>query len=204
MNIPKASRLKGIFCLRKQSWPTGGIAGCRVQWMMLLISLRQSGDTEALPDAAHELVADVAVGLKPLVAAAFGDRRVGRRPVFDLGSDRAGQFERLVMGLRRQRDDEIEVEALPSPRAPRTSSVGGRRYRGRSLPWRPPQTDRARPCARRPSPHRSSARTGASSAPPPSASAPRSARRRTAPPAGVRRERAPPRLTLSNEARRSV
>ena len=54
------------------------------------------------------------------------------------------------MRLRRQRDDQVEVEPFPDPRAPRRSSAGAWRCRCRSPPSRRPRRDRARPCARRP------------------------------------------------------
>src|SRR5580693_7830780 len=67
---------------------------------------------EALAYPVEQLVADGTVGLELLLAAAFGVGRVGRRPIFDLDRAGAGEFERPVMRLRRERDDEIEVETF--------------------------------------------------------------------------------------------
>ena len=39
--------------------------------------------------------------------------RIGGRPIFDVGRERAGQLERLVVRLGRERDDQVEVEPLP-------------------------------------------------------------------------------------------
>jgi hypothetical protein len=51
--------------------------------------------------------------LQLLFAVALGAGGVVGRPVFDIGGERAGQFQRLVMRLGRQRDDEVEIQALP-------------------------------------------------------------------------------------------
>src|ERR1700756_2501537 len=68
---------------------------------------------EALADAHRESVADLAIGVELLLAAAIGVGRIMRRPVFDVGRERARQVQRLVVGLRRERDDEVEIEPLP-------------------------------------------------------------------------------------------
>src|SRR5215472_16355030 len=62
-------------------------------------------ETEPLLDARHQHLAHRAVGVEPLLTAALGVGRVGRRPVFDFRRDRAREVERLVMRLRRERDD---------------------------------------------------------------------------------------------------
>src|SRR5580704_17660240 len=67
---------------------------------------------EALPDPPHELLADLAIRIEPLLAVPLDDGGIGGRPVFDLEGERAGEVERLMVGFRRQRDDEIEVEAF--------------------------------------------------------------------------------------------
>ena len=48
-----------------------------------------------------------------LEAKIFGAGRIVGRPVFDVGRHRAGQFQRLVVRLRRQRDDEVEIQPFP-------------------------------------------------------------------------------------------
>src|ERR1700750_1481564 len=65
---------------------------------------------KALADAQEQRVAELAIGGELLLAAAMGRGRVHRGPVFDLGGERARQLQRLVMRLRRQRDDEVEIE----------------------------------------------------------------------------------------------
>src|ERR1700722_14695142 len=65
---------------------------------------------KALPDTLHELVADFPIGVEPLRAASFNDGRIRRRPILHVDAAGAGQFQRPVMRLRRQRDDEIEIE----------------------------------------------------------------------------------------------
>jgi hypothetical protein len=77
-----------------------------------LLFIARGYGAEALPDPAHQLVADVAIGVEPLLAVTLGDGGIGGRPVFDVEGERAGEVERLVVGLRRERDDEIEVEAF--------------------------------------------------------------------------------------------
>ena len=65
------------------------------------------------PKRCHDtlkLVAHLAIGVERLLAVAFHLGRIRRRPIFHIGRERAGQFQRLVMRLRRERDDEIEVE----------------------------------------------------------------------------------------------
>src|SRR5262249_21226291 len=57
---------------------------------------------EPIANALHQLIANRAIGVEPLLAAAFGAGRVDRGPVFDVGGDRPRQVERLVMRLRRQ------------------------------------------------------------------------------------------------------
>src|SRR6185437_2421778 len=68
---------------------------------------------KALADSHQKLIADLAIGGELLLAAAIGAGRIKRRPVFDLGGERPRQFQRLVMRLRRKRDDQVEVEAFP-------------------------------------------------------------------------------------------
>src|SRR2546421_7793975 len=48
---------------------------------------------ETLPDAPRELIAHRAVGIHALLARPFGRRRIGGRPVLDIGRDRARQLQ---------------------------------------------------------------------------------------------------------------
>ena len=59
-----------------------------------------------------QVVPDGAIGVEPLVAGAF--RRPWGRWSANIRSGRggAGQFHRLVLGFRRQRDDQIEGTVL--------------------------------------------------------------------------------------------
>src|SRR5208283_5925627 len=75
--------------------------------------IARSGPRKALADAREQLVAHLAVGIEPLLAAPFDIARIRRRPILDIDAAGAGEFQRPVMGLRRQRDDEIEIESLP-------------------------------------------------------------------------------------------
>jgi len=68
---------------------------------------------EALLDSPLQHVAHLAVGVQALLAAALRHRRIRRRPILDAGRERAGEIERLVVRLRRQRDDQVEIEPLP-------------------------------------------------------------------------------------------
>src|ERR1700733_1819492 len=68
---------------------------------------------ETLPDSGQKLVAHFAIGLQALLAAAFDGARVRRRPIFDIDGIGPRDFERAVMCLRRQRDDQIEIEPFP-------------------------------------------------------------------------------------------
>src|SRR6185295_17374352 len=68
---------------------------------------------EAFSDPLRELVAHLAVRIEALLARALDRGRIGSRPVFDIGPERAGYLERAVMRFRRERHDQVEVEALP-------------------------------------------------------------------------------------------
>src|SRR5450631_4909313 len=74
---------------------------------------RRPGPGKPLADAQRQLVADLAIGLQLLLAIALGAGGIVGRPVFHVGRERARQFQRLVMRLRRQRDDEVEIEPFP-------------------------------------------------------------------------------------------
>src|SRR3954452_2220569 len=82
-------------------------------WLRACLPARRAAFGEALADAREQAVADVAVGLQLLLAAAFGDGGILRRPVFDIRGDGVGQFQRLVMRFGRKRNDQVEVEAFP-------------------------------------------------------------------------------------------
>src|ERR1700679_472522 len=71
-------------------------------------SVRRPVHRKAAPDARHQFIAGGAVGVQPLVAGAFGERRVGGRPVFDDRGRRARQLHRLVVGFGREGDHEVE------------------------------------------------------------------------------------------------
>src|SRR6266851_8550796 len=62
------------------------------------------------PDPLQQLLANLAIRVHPLLAAAFDRRRIDGRPIFDLGGERTHELERLVVRLRRQRDDQVEIE----------------------------------------------------------------------------------------------
>ena len=64
-------------------------------------------------DSRQQLIAQLAIALKPLFTAAFDRSRIRSRPILDVDRERAGEFERAVMRLRRQRDDQVEIEPLP-------------------------------------------------------------------------------------------
>src|SRR4051794_26312408 len=77
------------------------------------LSARRPALGKALADARQQAVADVAVGLQLLLAAAFDAGRILGRPVFHVRGIGVGQFQRLVVRFGRQRDDQIEVQAFP-------------------------------------------------------------------------------------------
>src|ERR1700730_8149160 len=81
--------------------------------MIRLSTARGAGLRKAPADAHRQDVADFAIGLKLLLAIAVGSGRIMGWPVFDVGCKRPRQFQRLVMRLRRQRDDEVEIEPFP-------------------------------------------------------------------------------------------
>ncbi len=58
------------------------------------------------------MIADLAVALQNLLARSDCNRRIHRRPVDDIDRIRPGQLKCRMMGLRRQRDDQIEVIIL--------------------------------------------------------------------------------------------
>src|SRR5215475_12946756 len=63
---------------------------------------------EARLQAGQDLVARAPVGVEPDLARAFDRAGIRYRPVLDLDRHAAGEFQRLVVGLGRQRDDELE------------------------------------------------------------------------------------------------
>src|SRR5450755_5084071 len=74
---------------------------------------RRACARKSLANPHRQGVADLTIGLQLLLAIALGAGGIVGRPVFDVGRQRARQFQRLVMRLRRQRDDEVEVEPFP-------------------------------------------------------------------------------------------
>src|ERR1700691_1622020 len=67
---------------------------------------------KAFADVRQKLVADGAVSLEPLLATAFGNARIGCRPIFHIDPVGARDLERPVVGLGSERHDEIEIEPL--------------------------------------------------------------------------------------------
>src|SRR4051812_29672941 len=82
-------------------------------WYRACLPARRAALGKALADAQEQAVADVAVGLQLLLAAAFDTGRILGRPVFHVRGIGVGQFQRLVVRLRRQRDDQVEVQTFP-------------------------------------------------------------------------------------------
>jgi hypothetical protein len=71
-------------------------------------SLRRAAQAEPRFDALEELIANGAIGLQNLFAVARGGGGVDCRPIFHIDRHRACEFQRLVMGFRSQRHDEVE------------------------------------------------------------------------------------------------
>src|SRR5262245_30088714 len=71
------------------------------------------GAREPGPDARHELVAHGAVAVEALLAIALDASRIGGRPILDRGGKPVGEFERLVMSLGRERNDQVVVQTFP-------------------------------------------------------------------------------------------
>src|SRR5262245_45299948 len=63
---------------------------------------------EPLGDACGQLVAHLAIGGQAGLARTLHKRRVESRPILQLGGLAAGQLDRLMLGLGRQRDDQVE------------------------------------------------------------------------------------------------
>ncbi len=166
---------------------TSGIAALTTGAAHVRRLCADTADAQSAPlIRASKLVAHRAIGVEPLLAVALDVGRVGGRPVFDRGGDPVRELERLVVRLGRERDDQVEVEPVPDPRAPRRSSA-----RGSAMSM--PISSMAATANGSSSPLRTPAEAtierGAeqlrATAPPPSASAPHSARRQTARPAAV-------------------
>src|SRR5690242_19651759 len=92
--------------------PVASLATLPTRGRVRRLLIPPTSTTEPLADVPQKLVAHGAVGVEPLLAAAFDGGRVGRRPILDVGGDCACQFQRLVVRRRRQRDDEVEVQPL--------------------------------------------------------------------------------------------
>src|ERR1700724_123478 len=63
-------------------------------------------------DAFEETVAHRAIGIENALAGAFDGGWIHRRPINDIGGEGAGEFERLVMRLRRKGDDDVETRVF--------------------------------------------------------------------------------------------
>src|SRR3546814_8368186 len=70
------------------------------------LMLRLQVEGEALLDAPFQPVSHVAVGLQPGLAVALDEAGIEGVPELHLAGHGAGQLDRLVLRLRRQRDDE--------------------------------------------------------------------------------------------------
>src|SRR5262245_47716216 len=70
------------------------------------------GPRESRPDALHQLIAHRAIAIEALLAAAFDRGRIGGRPVLHVDRQGAGELERAVVRLRRERNDQVEIESL--------------------------------------------------------------------------------------------
>src|ERR1700684_1919691 len=68
---------------------------------------------EARADARKKLIAHLAIGIEPLLAAAFDGARIRGRPILGVDAAEPGEFERAVMCFGRKRDDEVEIQPLP-------------------------------------------------------------------------------------------
>src|SRR5215475_6134359 len=64
-------------------------------------------------NAQQKRIADLAISGKFLLPAAVDGGRVVGRPIFDISRKRPRQLQRLVVRLRRQRDDQVEIEPFP-------------------------------------------------------------------------------------------
>src|SRR5262249_11547780 len=95
------------------AFTTGERGGFTAIVMQESSSARRADPGKTAPDAQQKLVADLAIGIHLLFTVAVRCRRVMRRPVFDVGGQCPGQVQRLVMRLRRQRDDQVEIQPLP-------------------------------------------------------------------------------------------
>src|ERR1700733_1365630 len=65
------------------------------------------------PDAPQKLIAHLAIGIEPLLAAALHSARVCGRPVLGVDAAHPSDVERAVMRFGRKRDDEVEIQPLP-------------------------------------------------------------------------------------------
>src|SRR5262245_16177223 len=63
-------------------------------------------------DPRCQLVANYTIGVKPLLAIALDHGWIGGRPVFDRCRKPMRELQRLVMRLRRQRNDQVEVKTI--------------------------------------------------------------------------------------------
>ncbi len=75
---------------------------------------------ETLQDPPHEAVADLAIGVQAHLAAAFDEGGVEGVPELDLACHMPGHLDRPVLGLGRERDDQVEAVVLQHLEAARS------------------------------------------------------------------------------------
>src|SRR5262249_53393183 len=88
-------------------------ASHRPRWPLpYSLDTRCAREREALEDALHELVADLAIGLEAGLAGAFHHAGIERVPELDVGGHGPGHLDRPMLRFRRKRNDEIERSVL--------------------------------------------------------------------------------------------
>src|SRR5690349_24939036 len=85
--------------MKRQAGQTTG--RCRASQSKPALLVNGAGTAKARTYLLHQLIPHVPVSIEPLLAAALGRGRIDRRPVFDVGGDRAGQIQRLRSEERR-------------------------------------------------------------------------------------------------------
>src|SRR3546814_6560508 len=81
---------------------------CRARHLMLRLQVER----ESLFDPPFELIAHITVCLQSVRAFALDKGRIEGIPELVVAGHGSGQFDRLVLALRRQRDDEVEGRVL--------------------------------------------------------------------------------------------
>src|SRR5215510_2496846 len=97
---------------RPEGRETSGITPIRQPLTMDLSLVAPMARRKALPDPFQQLITHLPIRVHPLLTAAFDRGRIRGRPIFDIGGERAGQFERFVVRFGRKRDDQVEIEPL--------------------------------------------------------------------------------------------